>query len=318
MAPRRRELGREVSSLTSLAERPDEEKAGFELRRLARISVRDYLIRFAFGALVSALAGGVTLVFGPRWGGLFLAFPAILPATLTLLEKRDGLPQAASDVRGAAIGAIGLIGFAIVGALLMARSSGLALVAALAAWATIALLIYRGLRLIAAVAGERQYLPEIPTVEAEPVIQALRSHHATLALAESCTGGTIAALLTNVPGAGEVVRGGFVTWSDQAKEGCLHVDPALIARHGAVSAEVAHAMALGAKQALGADTGLAITGIEGKPKDGQPPGLTYVCVIVADGRSWVRRHVHDHGAGRNRERDVRMALLHLHQALVSE
>jgi nicotinamide-nucleotide amidase len=176
---------------------------------------------------------------------------------------------------------------------------------------------YAGLRLIAEAAGERQYLPEIPTVEAEPVIAALRARHATLALAESCTGGTIAALLTNVPGAGEVIRGGFVTWTDEAKARCLDIDPALITEHGAVSPEVASEMALGAKRALGAEVGLAITGIEGKPKDGRPSGLTYICIITPDGRRCIHRHTHDHGAGRNRERDVRMAMTHLHQALTS-
>ena len=299
------------------AERPDEERPGFELRKLSRISPREYLIRFAFGAVVSAVAAVATLAFGPRLGGLFLAFPAILPATLTLLEKKEGLPQAASDIRGATIGSIGMLGFAILAAVLLARNAGLGLAAALAGWMIVSFALYSALRLIAAAVGERQYLPEIPTVEAEPVIAALRRREATLALAESCTGGTIAALLTNVPGAGEVIRGGFVTWTDEAKARCLDIDPALIAEHGAVSPEVAREMALGAQRALGADIGMAITGVEGRPKDGQPPGLTYICVTGGEGRSWVRRHAHDHGAGRNRERDVRMALRHLHQILTS-
>ena len=298
------------------AERPDEERPGFELRKLSRISAGDYLIRFAFGALVSAVAASVVLAFGPRLGGMFLAFPAILPATLTLLEKKEGLPQAASDIRGATIGSIGMLGFAILAAALLARNAGLALMVALAGWMIVSFALYFALRLIATAAGERQYLPEIPTVEAEPVIAALRGRDATLALAESCTGGTIAALLTNVPGAGEVIRGGFVTWTDEAKARCLDIDPALIAEHGAVSPEIAREMALGAKRVLGADIGLAITGVEEGPKDGQPPGLTFICIVGADGRSRVRQHSHDHGAGRNRERDVRMALRHLHQALM--
>jgi len=70
-------------------------------------------------------------------------------------------------------------------------------------------------------------------------------------------------------------------------------------------------------RALGAEVGLAITGVEGKPTDGQPSGLTYSGIVTADGRSYIHRHTHDHGAGRNRERDVRMAVTHLHQALTS-
>jgi PncC family amidohydrolase len=299
------------------AEGPDEERTGFDLRKLKSISPREYLIRFAFGAMVSAVAATVTLLFGPRLGGVFLAFPAILPATLTLLEKKEGLPQAASDIRGATIGSVGMMGFAIVAAAFLVANAGIALAAALAGWMAVSFVIYIALRLLAVAAGERQYLPEIPTVEAEPVIVALRRLGATLGLAESCTGGTVAALLTSVPGAGEVIRGGFVTWTDEAKTRCLDIDPALIAEHGAVSPEVAIEMALGARRALGADVGLAITGIEGKPKDGQPSGLTYICVVTADGQPCIHRHTHDHGAGRNRERDVRMAMTHLHQALTS-
>jgi nicotinamide-nucleotide amidase len=297
------------------AERPDEESPGVEPRKLSRISPRDLMVRFAFGAMVSAVAASVALAFGPRLGGLFLAFPAILPATLTLLEKKEGLAQATSDVRGATIGAIGMTVFAITAAVLLVRNAGLGLAAALIAWMVVSFAIYSALRLIARAAGERQYLPEIPTSEAEPVIAALRDRKASLALAESCTGGTIAALLTNVPGAGDVIRGGFVTWTDESKVRCLDVDPALIAEHGAVSAEVAREMAWGVKRVLGAQIGLAVTGIEGEPKDGQPSGLTYICVVGADGRTHVHRYSHDHGAGRNRERDVRMALRQLSQVL---
>jgi uncharacterized protein DUF3147 len=75
---------------------------------------RDWLIRFAFGAGVSVLAGVGAALFGPRVGGVFLAFPAILLASLTLIAEEDGLRQARDDARGAAAGTAGLLVFALV------------------------------------------------------------------------------------------------------------------------------------------------------------------------------------------------------------
>ncbi len=121
-----------------------------------------------------------------------------------------------------------------------------------------------------------------------------------------------------MPGAGRVIRGGIVTWHDSSKETCLRVDPSIMSRHGAVSPAVAREMAHGAKRALGADIGLAITGVEGRPKDGHPPGLTFLALATADGRTLLRRYSHDHGSGRNRERDVRMALGLIQEALQGE
>jgi nicotinamide-nucleotide amidase len=304
--------------VTSPANQPDQEPAGLDLKKLRTINRRDYGIVFGFGALISALAAVVTLRFGPVVGGLFLAFPAILPATLTLLEKKEGLAQAVSNLRGAAIGSLGMIAFAAVGLVLIKRSPGLALVAALGAWMFVALISYLMLRLLTRILGEKQYLPEIATQEAASVIEALRARGFTLGLAESCTGGTIAALLTEVPGAGKVVRGGVVTWNEETKRGLLGVDASLMAAHGVVSAPVARAMAHRAKTILGADIGFAITGIEGRPQNGQPSGLTFLAVACPDDRTLIRRYHDDHGAGRNRERDVRTALELIHKSLEGE
>jgi PncC family amidohydrolase len=301
--------------MTRPAERPDEEALAVAPRGLRRLRPGELLLRFGFGAAVSALAASVALSGGPRLGGLYLAFPAILPATLTLLEKKEGLAQAVSDIRGATIGSIGLLAFAAVAANLLTRSPGGGLAAALAAWLLVSLGVYAGLRMVAAAVGERQYLPEIPTVEAQSVITGLRAHEVTLGVAESCTGGTVSALLTSVPGTGDVVRGALVTWADGMKTECLGVDPRLIAEAGTVSPEVAGEMARQAKCVLRADVGLAVTGIEGEPSEGQPPGLTYVAVALPDGSVAVSRHAHDQGAGRNRERDVRMAFDLLRRSL---
>ncbi|KUL25298.1 DUF3147 family protein [Actinoplanes awajinensis] len=81
---------------------------------VAKTPAREWFVRFAFGAGVSALAGISSEVWGPKVGGLFLAFPAILLASLTLVAKDEGAHQAREDARGAALGAAGLIGFALV------------------------------------------------------------------------------------------------------------------------------------------------------------------------------------------------------------
>ena len=111
-------------------------------------------------------------------------------------------------------------------------------------------------------------------------------------IAESCTGGLVAALLTGVPGISAVFEQGFVTYADGAKASSLAVPPTLIERHGAVSREVAEAMALGAARASGAELALALTGIAG-PDGGtaaKPVGLVWFATALGgDVRSEERR-----------------------------
>jgi len=104
----------------------------------------------------------------------------------------------------------------------------------------------------------------------------------TLALAESCTGGLIAARLTEVPGASAFLKAGFVAYSNEAKTHDLGVPSTLIAEQGAVSAEVAGAMAAGARHAAGADVGLAVTGIAGPAgaTPTKPLGLIYLAIAT--------------------------------------
>lgn len=107
----------------------------------------------------------------------------------------------------------------------------------------------------------------------------------TLALAESCTGGLAAELMTRVPGSSRYFLGGAVVYANAAKTTLLGVPPELIAQHGAVSAEVARAMAEGVRQRLGADYGLAFTGIAG-PDGGtaqKPVGLVHWALATAAG-----------------------------------
>ena len=112
----------------------------------------------------------------------------------------------------------------------------------------------------------------------EHVLSLLRAQRLTLGVAESCSGGLVAARLTSVPGSSEVFLGGVVSYADEVKVRELGVPAELIERHGAVSAEVAEAMARGARERLRADVAVSVTGIAG-PGGGtpeKPVGLVYL------------------------------------------
>lgn len=114
---------------------------------------------------------------------------------------------------------------------------------------------------------------------------ACRMRGITIATAESCTGGLVAHLLTEVPGSSTYFRGGLVTYANDVKVGLADVPGSTLDAHGAVSAQVAVAMAEGARRRLGADLGVAVTGVAG-PGGGtsaKPVGLTYVAVADATG-----------------------------------
>jgi len=120
---------------------------------------------------------------------------------------------------------------------------------------------------------------------ADLVLDLCRTRGLTLAAAESCTGGLVAARLTDVAGASDVFRGSVVAYADEVKEGELGIPADLLERFGAVSAEVAQAMAAGARGRLGADVGVAVTGIAG-PGGGieeKPVGLVFLHAIGPDG-----------------------------------
>ncbi len=126
---------------------------------------------------------------------------------------------------------------------------------------------------------------------ARAVLDACRARKLLLATAESCTGGMVAAALTAIAGSSEVVERGFVTYSNRAKEEMLGVPHALLERHGAVSAEVAQAMAEGALGRASVDLAVAITGIAG-PSGGsaaKPVGLVW---LACGGRGTVAAESH--------------------------
>ena len=149
------------------------------------------------------------------------------------------------------------------------------------------------------------------------VVSLLRERGSTIALAESCTGGLLAARLTDVPGASAVLERGFVTYADQAKVEELGVDPALIEDRGAVSAEAAAAMAEGASRVAGAQVGIGITGIAG-PDGGsaeKPVGLVFIAIEGPFGRQ-VKRNLFPGGRERVRYQATQVALEMLRRALL--
>jgi CDP-diacylglycerol--glycerol-3-phosphate 3-phosphatidyltransferase len=115
--------------------------------------------------------------------------------------------------------------------------------------------------------------------------EVLRKGGLTIAVAESCTGGMVGSLITDQPGSSNYFLGGVIAYTDQVKRTHLGVPEALLARFGAVSAEVAQSMAEGARSRFGSDLAAAVTGIAGPDSDGsqKPVGLTYVAVASAAG-----------------------------------
>jgi len=112
------------------------------------------------------------------------------------------------------------------------------------------------------------------------IIDILTATQKTIVTAESCTGGMIASALTDIPGASAAVYGGYVTYANSAKSRMIHVQARLIRDYGAVSNQVARAMADGARNTARADFAVAVTGIAGPDggSDKKPVGLVYVAV----------------------------------------
>jgi nicotinamide-nucleotide amidase len=119
---------------------------------------------------------------------------------------------------------------------------------------------------------------------AEDLVRLLRTRQITLVTAESCTGGLLAALMTEIPGSSHIFERGFVTYSNEAKTELLGVSRETLARHGAVSEETARAMAAGALEKSSATMAVSITGIAG-PGGGtieKPVGLVFLACTRRD------------------------------------
>ena len=126
----------------------------------------------------------------------------------------------------------------------------------------------------------------------ETVLGICREARLRLATAESCTGGMVAAALTDIAGSSDVVERGFVTYSNEAKTELLGVPAPMIAAHGAVSAQVATAMAQGVLARAPVDLAVSVTGIAGPggATSGKPVGLVYFGIMRKGGECRVERH----------------------------
>jgi nicotinamide-nucleotide amidase len=119
----------------------------------------------------------------------------------------------------------------------------------------------------------------------------LRDRHATVAVAESCTGGMLGVRLTTTPGSSQYFVGGFLTYSNQLKRELLGVSAETLEQHGAVSAETAEAMAIGARQRTGATYAVSITGVAGPDgaTEEKPVGLVYIAIAGPEGNAVTHR-----------------------------
>ena len=146
--------------------------------------------------------------------------------------------------------------------------------------------------------------------QAEALLESYRRAGLTIATAESCTGGLVAGCLTEIAGSSDVFERGFVTYSNTAKAEVLGVPATLIAERGAVSAEVAEAMARGALDRSKADAAVALTGIAG-PGGGtaeKPVGLVHIGAVRRGGAARLRREIFGGDRTAVRARSVAIAL----------
>jgi nicotinamide-nucleotide amidase len=131
-----------------------------------------------------------------------------------------------------------------------------------------------------------RHQPQPPRAAA--VVEALGRARATLATAESLTGGRLAALMTEVPGSSEVYRGGVVAYATELKLGVLEVPEAVVERYGVVSGECALAMARGVRRLAGATYGVSTTGVAGPDRqEDKPVGTVFVGLAGPDGHETV-------------------------------
>lgn len=152
------------------------------------------------------------------------------------------------------------------------------------------------------------------------IIDLLAERNQTIVTAESCTGGMIASALTDIPGASAAVYGGYITYANTAKSRMIQVQPRLIADYGAVSNQVARAMADGARNTARVDFAVAATGIAG-PEGGtekKPIGLVYVAVSSELATVVIEHRFGDLGRDAIRKATVDAALDLVLQVLTSD
>jgi nicotinamide-nucleotide amidase len=153
----------------------------------------------------------------------------------------------------------------------------------------------------------------------QDLVQALTRRALTVAVAEGDTGGLLLAWLIAVPGSSAVVRGGVVAYHDDLKRSVLGVDAGLLREHGAVSAAVAEAMAVGVRRVAVADVGVATTGIAGPggARPGKPVGLAYVAIARTAG-TFVRRYQWQGDRAENQRASAHAAAACLREVLLED
>ncbi len=160
--------------------------------------------------------------------------------------------------------------------------------------------------------GDVVYGVDVECIE-ESVIKLLREKNMTFSAAESCTGGELAKRFTDMPGASAFFKGGVVTYTNEAKAKLLGIDPALIEEKGAVSYEVAKAMAENVRALLGTDIGVGVTGLAGPDGDGVHEVGTVFVSLAVEGETFVKElHM---GAMRTRSFIRRMAGNHIYDMM---
>ena len=160
--------------------------------------------------------------------------------------------------------------------------------------------------------GDVVYGVDVECIE-ESVIKLLREKGMTFSAAESCTGGDVARRFTDIPGASAFFKGGVVTYTNEAKAKLLGIDPALIEEKGAVSYEVAKAMAENVRALLGTDIGVGVTGLAGPDGDGVHEVGTVFVSLAVEGETFVKElHM---GAMRTRSFIRRMAGNHIYDMM---
>lgn len=160
--------------------------------------------------------------------------------------------------------------------------------------------------------GDVVYGVDVECIE-ESVIKLLREKNMTFSAAESCTGGELAKRFTDMPGASAFFKGGVVTYTNEAKAKLLGIDPALIEEKGAVSYEVAKAMAENVRTLLGTDIGVGVTGLAGPDGDGVHEVGTVFVSLAVEGETFVKElHM---GAMRTRSFIRRMAGNHIYDMM---
>lgn len=162
--------------------------------------------------------------------------------------------------------------------------------------------------------------PEKTSDPARQIVDILTEAKKTIVTAESCTGGLIAAALTDMPGSSAAFYGGYVTYANTAKSRMIHVQARLIRDYGAVSNQVARAMADGARNTARADFAVAVTGIAGPDggSDKKPVGLVYVAVSSELATVVIEHRFGDLGREAIRKASVQAALELVVQVLTSD